>query len=149
MTQQAMVSPAKQQTRRDHSERIYREWNKALANNDAKALLALYAPDAVLESPLCSVLLGPGNDIVQGHDGLRRLFEEVVKRKPKLRQFYHRSGYFSDGRTMMFEYPRATPDGEQMDFVEVMELDGALIKKHCVYWGWRGLQVLARDEYHH
>ena len=23
----------------------------------------------------------------------------------------------------MWEYPRATPDGEQMDFVEVMEID--------------------------
>jgi len=30
----------------------------------------------------------------------------------------------SDGtRKMMFEYPRATPEGEQMDFVEVIEFN--------------------------
>jgi len=43
----------------------------------------------------------------------------------------------SDGtRKMMFEYPRATPEGEQMGFVEVIELnDDGLIQYHKVYWG--------------
>jgi hypothetical protein len=35
----------------------------------------------------------------------------------------------------MWEYPRDTPDGEQMAFVEVMELKGGLIQHHRVYWG--------------
>ena len=34
------------------AERLYIEWDKALANNDVDALLALYADDATLESPL-------------------------------------------------------------------------------------------------
>jgi hypothetical protein len=32
--------------------------DEALSKNDATALLALYAPDAVLESPLVSHLMG-------------------------------------------------------------------------------------------
>ena len=49
----------------------------------------------------------------------------------------------------MWEYPRATPDGEQMDFVEVMELnEEGLIQNHRVYWGWYGVGVLSRDAYH-
>ncbi len=71
----------------------------------------------------------------------------VAKRKPTLRQ-YHRTGYLSDGKKkMMFEYPRLAPKGEQMDFVEVIELnDDGLIQYHKVYWGWRGVAVLSRDE---
>jgi hypothetical protein len=55
--------------------------------------------------------------------------------RPPARQRY-REGFFTDGRKLMWEYPRATPDGEQMDFVEVMEInDDGLIARHCVYWG--------------
>ncbi len=35
-----------------------------------------------------------------------------------------------------------------MDFVEVMHIEDRLIRNHKVYWGWRGVQVLQRDEYH-
>src|SRR5438105_120805 len=67
---------------------------------------------------------------------------------PPLRT-YHRTGYLTDGsRTMMFEYPRDAPDGEQMDFVEVMEIVDGLIQRHCVYWGWRGVKVIQDDAYH-
>jgi hypothetical protein len=74
--------------------------------------------------------------------------KKVAERKPPLRQRY-RTGYFTDGRKLMWEYPRETPEGDQMDFVEVMELnDEGLIQHHRVYWGWRGFDVLERDEYH-
>ena len=73
----------------------------------------------------------------------------VAKRKPTIRQYYW-TGYLSDGKNkMIFEYPRAIPKGEQMDFVEVMELNNdGLIQHHKVYWGWRGFAVLQKDEYH-
>lgn len=48
----------------------------------------------------------------------------------------------------MWEYPRLTPDGEQMDFVEVMKLKDGLIMHHRVYWGWVGFNVMSNDEYH-
>jgi hypothetical protein len=46
----------------------------------------------------------------------------------------------TDGTTLILEYPRSTSDGEQMDFVEVMEVADGLIRAHRVYWGWRGLK---------
>lgn len=83
-----------------------------------------------------------------GLDELRPVLEQVAARKPPLRTYY-RTGYLTDGaHTMMFEYPRATPDGEQMDFVEVMEIADGLIQRHCVYWGWRGVKVIQDDAYH-
>ncbi len=62
---------------------------------------------------------------------------------------YQRNGYFTDGKRLIWEYPRDAGKGEQMDFVEAMELnEDGLIRRHCVYWGWFGVRVLRRDEYH-
>jgi hypothetical protein len=129
-------------------ERIYHQWDDALSRNDVDALLALYAPDAELESPLVVHLLNREQGICRGQAELRRFFEILAGRKPKVRQFY-RTGYFTDGRKVMWEYPHTTPEGEQMDFVEVMEIDGGLIRKHRVYWGWFGFNVLRNDQYRH
>ena len=85
---------------------------------------------------------------MHGHAELKPLFDKFADRKPPIRR-YHRTGYLTDGKRLIWEYPRATPDGDQMDFVEAMELNGdGLIQRHCVYWGWRGVGILQRDEYH-
>lgn len=129
-------------------ERMYFLWDDALSRNDAKALLALYAPDAVFESPLVRHLLDTERGVLRGHDELRPLFDKLAERKPPVRQYY-RTGYLTDGRRLVWEYPRQSPTGDQMDFVEAMELnDDGLIQRHCVYWGWFGVGVLQRDEYH-
>jgi SnoaL-like domain len=129
-------------------ERMYFAWNDALSRNDAKALLALYAPDAVFESPLVPHLLGPKRGVLRGHQELRPLFDKLAERKPSVRQYY-RTGYLTDGKRLLWEYPREAPGGDQMDFVEAMELNrDVLIQRHCVYWGWFGVGVLQRDEYH-
>jgi len=129
-------------------ERMYFAWNDALSRNDAAALLALYATDAVFESPLVPHLLGTESGVLHGHDELRPLFDRLAERKPPVRQYY-RTGYLTDGKRLIWEYPRAARDGEQMDFVEAMELNKqGLIQRHCVYWGWFGVRVLQRDQYH-
>jgi ketosteroid isomerase-like protein len=136
----------------DHSEnrdveRIYQEWDRALSENDSSGLLALYAPDATIESPLIPHVLGWERGICQGREQIRQLFEVVAGRKPEVRRHYH-TKYFTDGRTLMWEYPRESPDGEQMDFAEIMELKDGLIHRHRVYWGWFGVGVMNRDAYH-
>jgi ketosteroid isomerase-like protein len=127
-------------------EAVTRAWEKALAEHDVDALLACYAPDAVLESPVAAHILG-GRGVCRGHQELRPFLTEVVARTPDERH-YHRDGFFTDGRRATWEYPRQTPDGEQMDFVEVMEIDDGLITAHRVYWGWRGVAILMNDQYH-
>jgi hypothetical protein len=52
-----------------------------------------------------------------------------------------------DQISLICEYPRDAGKGEQMDFVEAMELDDAgLIQRHCVCWGWFGFRVLQCNE---
>ena len=129
-------------------ERVYFAWNDALARSDVDELLTLYAKDAQLESPLVPHLLGTLSGVVRGREELRLLFEMVAERKPPVRQYY-RSGYLTDGKRLIWEYPRNAGNGEQMDFVEVMELnDEGLIQRHRIYWGWYGFGVLQRDAYH-
>jgi hypothetical protein len=129
-------------------ERMYFAWDDALSRNDAAGLLALYAPDAAFESPLVPHLLGIEHGVLRGHKELRPLFDKLAERKPPVRQYF-RTGYLTDGKRLIWEYPRQSPKGNQMDFVEAMELnDEGLIQRHCVYWGWFGVGVLQRDAYH-
>jgi ketosteroid isomerase-like protein len=132
---------------RETAERIYHAWDEALGRKDLEAALALYAPDATIESPLVRRLLRTESGVCRGHDELRRFIQLVFRHTPPLRRRY-RTGLFSDGARLMWEYPREAPDREQMDFVEVMEIDeGGLIRRHRLYWGWFGLSVLERGEY--
>lgn len=125
---------------------VIESWERALGQHDAEALTATYARDATLESPLVAHLTG-GPGVLQGHEELHPFFETIVKRTPTLRGF-HRGVAFTDGRCAIWEYPRQAGDGEQMDFVEVMEIDDGLIQRHRVYWGWRGVDLLDNDRYY-
>jgi ketosteroid isomerase-like protein len=130
----------------DHAKRIYEEWDDALSRKDVDAAIRLYAPDVTLESPLVRHLLGTDTGVVEGRDNLRAFVAKAFERTPAVRT-HCRRGFFTDGRVLMWEYPRRTPDGEQMDFVETMELEDGLIRHHRVYWGWVGGRILEQDAY--
>ncbi|HZQ25806.1 MAG TPA: nuclear transport factor 2 family protein [Terriglobales bacterium] len=55
-------------------ERIYHDWDKALSENDAEALLQLYASDGVIESPLMPHLMAKEEGICRGHGEMRPFF---------------------------------------------------------------------------
>jgi predicted SnoaL-like aldol condensation-catalyzing enzyme len=123
------------------AERIYQLWDDALGKKDLEASLSLYADDASIESPLVQHLMKTREGIVRGKDNLRKFIARVFATNPPQRKRY-RIGFFSDGRVITWEYPRATPDGDQMELVEVMEIEDGLIRRHRVYWGWYALSVL-------
>ncbi len=125
----------------DEAERIHHAWNAALEAHDVDAAIALYAPDAVLESPLICYLLRTEVGVLEGRDAILRFLPIVFDHQPDERRTF-RNDVFTDGRTMMWEYPRATPHGDQMDFTEVMDIADGLIRRHRVYWGWLGVQTL-------
>jgi SnoaL-like domain len=128
-------------------EQIYQLWDEALGARDIEAAAALYAEDTRLESPLVRHLTGSERGVIEGRDRLRDFLRVVFDRTPPSRRHF-RSGFFTDGRRLIWEYPRETPDGDQMDFVESMEIENGLIRRHCVYWGWFGVKVLEQDSYH-
>jgi hypothetical protein len=123
------------------AERIYKLWDDALSKRDLEASLALYAEDASIESPLVCHLMQTPEGIVQGKENLRTFITMVFQTNPPQRKCF-KKGFFSDGRVLTWEYPRQSPDGDQMELVEVMEIEDGLIKRHRVYWGWYALSVL-------
>jgi ketosteroid isomerase-like protein len=127
-------------------EAIYQAWAKAFADKDLEGVLALYTSDATLESPLVNNLLKTERGVVEGRENLRKFFRIIIDSTPALKN-RHRASFFSDGKTMIWEYPRVTPTGEQPDMAEVMELKDGRIHRHRIYWGWQGTQTLQKDQY--
>jgi hypothetical protein len=60
---------------------------------------------------------------------LRHFFTEGAKRRPNdLVRWYRTGEWLTDGRRLLiWEYPRETPEGDQVDLVEVMWWGCALI----------------------
>jgi hypothetical protein len=129
----------------DACARIHRDWHACAKARDTEGLLALYAADARLESPLVPALLdGRTSGVLSGHDELRAFFALGASSRPIELVRWHRSGrWLTDGeRVLMWEYPRETPEGDQVEIVEIMEIEGGLIQRHRIYWGWRGTGLL-------
>jgi ketosteroid isomerase-like protein len=127
-------------------EHVFTAWDDALGAKDVDAAIALYQPDATLESPLICHLLGTKQGVVQGREDLRRFVAKVFAHQPAKRTRY-RAGFLTDGSRVVWEYPRQSPDGEQMDIVEVMEIRDGLIAHHRVYWGWVSVGMLISGEH--
>ena len=123
---------------------IYEQWHQAAKNRDTAALIALYADDAELESPLVPVILGRDSGVLRGRAEILAFLEEGSRRRPnELVRWYRDGRYLASDNLLVWEYPRQTPDGSQVDILELMELDDdGKIRRHRIYWGWFGTQML-------
>ncbi|MCR5898359.1 MULTISPECIES: nuclear transport factor 2 family protein [Burkholderia] len=123
---------------------IYEGWHAAVVARDVDALMALYTDDAVLETPLIVVTLPDhGSGVLHGKAAIGAFFAAGLRNPgSRLGRWYRTGLFFSNGRQLTWEYPRATPEGDQVDLVEVMDLRDGLIAHHRVYWGWVGFLAL-------
>ncbi len=125
---------------------VYREWDRRTRAGDIDALIDLYVPDAILETPLIARIMDRQDGILIGHDQIRPFFRRGTDNRPnELVRWYRTGRYLFDGHTLMWEYPRDTPNGDQVDLVEVMDLNGPRIVHHRIYWGWFAAPLLARS----
>jgi ketosteroid isomerase-like protein len=127
-------------------ERIFRDWDAAARAADVEAMLALYAEDAVFETALVPVVWPEkSSGVLRGKPELRRFFAMSSATRPEAALRWYRTGrWLSDGeRLLAWEYPRVTPDGEQVDVAEFFEIEHGLIAAHRVYWGWKSAGMLA------
>ena len=78
-----------------------------------------------------------GSGIVRGRPEIERFFAGVFElNKDVFAEWYRTGTYFTDGRVLIWEYPRQTPNGQQAGLVESMDLDDSRqITAHRVYWG--------------
>lgn len=132
----------------------YERWHNYAKGRDVASLIDLYAEDAVFESPLVPAILDQESGVLNGRTEILQFLEEGTRRRPNdLVRWYRTGQYFTNNDTLIWEYPRATPEGEQIEIVEVMQIVRGKIKNHRIYWGWFGCHQLigsavrkARDE---
>lgn len=124
---------------------IYERWHQSVVAQDLDGLMALYAPDAMLETPLALAVQTSRTDgILKGSEAIRAFFDAGFRAPGNgLGRWYRTGIFFSNGRQLTWEYPRATPQGDQVDLVEFMDIADGRIVHHRVYWGWMGFKSLA------
>lgn len=123
---------------------IHEAWHATVRARDLVATAALYAEDAVFETPLVlAVYPEHGSGVLVGRANIQRFMEDSVRKFPAdLAEWYRSDTAFINGRQLTWEYPRKTPKGEQVDLMEMMEIENGLIIYHRVYWGWYGVRLL-------
>jgi steroid Delta-isomerase len=123
---------------------IYERWHETVVGRDLDGLMALYAEDAILETPLILVALPDATEgILKGRTAIKPFFAAGFRKLGSgLGRWYRTGTFFSDGQQLTWEYPRATPQGDQVDLVEVMDIADGRIAHHRVYWGWVGFKTL-------
>lgn len=135
--------------RRSEHARIYEEWHRAASMRDQAALIALYADDAILETPLVMAILPDKTEgVLRGHAEIRHFLDEGLRRRPNELVRWVRSGlWLSSGDTLVWEYPREThqDQGDQIDILELMQITAGLIQHHRIFWGWFGVRHLIRN----
>lgn len=123
---------------------IYDQWHESVQSRNLETLMALYSDEAILESPLILAAL-PENQsgILTGKAAITSFFAAGLRAPPNdLGRWYRTGTFFCNSTQLTWEYPRHTPDGEQVDLVEMMDIAGGLIVHHRVYWGWVGFKSL-------
>ncbi len=125
--------------------RIFEQWHHSVVERDLHALMALYADDAMLETPLAYVVSAERQDgRLQRREAIKAFFAaSFAQPENGLGRWYRTDRCHASHRQVVWEYPRETPEGDQVDLVEVMDIDArGLIACHRVYWGWKGVQTL-------
>ena len=127
--------------------RIYEQWHEYTRARQAEKLIDLYADDAIVETPLVSAILDHKTEgVLRGRAEIKHFFDEGLRRRPDdLLRWYRTGLFFTNGKVLTWEYPRATPHGDQIDLVEIMDVEAGKIKHHRIYWGWFGFQHLLNN----
>lgn len=127
----------------DDIKHIYEQWHQFAQERDVEKLISLYADDATFESPLVPAILDRLDGVLYGKKDIRFFLQEGTKRRPnELVKWFRTGEYLTNGKLLIWEYPRQTDNGEQIDILELMEIEQGLIRHHRIYWGWKGcLQI--------
>lgn len=125
-------------------EQVIHDLEDASARNDVEALVALFAPDATIESYLVTRVFNRKDGVCRGRDEIRQLALALGKRgKP----WGGHEPPIIRGNTVAIEY--RTPSSETDKFsVDIIEVRDGKIQSLRAYAGWRAITALtgeARD----
>lgn len=86
------------------------------------------------------------NGTLRGKAEIRAFLAEGARRRPNEWVCWYRDAhYYTGGDILIWEYPRQTLDGNQVDILEFMQHRDGKIYRHRIYWGWFGSQMLIQS----
>jgi ketosteroid isomerase-like protein len=114
---------------------VIRDLEAASARNDIDALVALFAPDATLESYLVTRILKRKDGVAHGRGEIREVAQALAARgKP----WGGHAPPIIRGNTVAIEYQTATSATETFS-VDIIEVRDGQIQSLRAYAGWRAI----------
>lgn len=117
--------------------RIVRGMDEAWAKGDIEALVAFFAENATIESPLVCRIFQRTEGICRGREEIRRLLSALVDQG---RPWGTHEPPIVGGKSVVVEYrPKAPSSDAEHVSVDVLELRAGKVQSLRAYLGWRAL----------
>jgi ketosteroid isomerase-like protein len=120
-------------------EEVIRAFDTAWSRNDVEGVVALFAEDATLESPLVPHLLDRKDGVCRGRDDIRKLVRALVERGTP---WGSHDRPIIQGNRLALEFRSPVSKGDELYSVDVIEMRGGKIQSLRAYLGWRPLMAL-------
>ena len=117
-------------------EQVIRAVDNAWSQNDLEGMVALFAQDATLESPLVPRLLNRKEGVCRGRDEIRDVIRGLMLRG---RPWGGHEPPIIQGNRVAIEFRRPSSEGEQLYSVDVIEIVDGRIQSLRAYTGWRAV----------
>ena len=121
-------------------EEVLRAFDAAWARKDLEGVLATFAQDATLESPLVLRILKRKTGVLRGLDEIREMVSALLKRGTP---WTKHSAPLIRGTMAAIEFSSADAAGEGFYSVDIIEIEGGKIQSLRAYSGWRALSAQA------
>ena len=119
-------------------EHLIGDLEAASSRNNLEALVALFAPDATIESYLVSRVFNRKEGVCRGRTEIRELALALMRRgKP----WGGHEPPIIRGNTVAIEYRNASSDAEKFS-VDIIEVRDGKIQSLRAYAGWRAIMAL-------
>ena len=119
-------------------EQLLSDLEAAFSRNDVEAIVALFAPDATIESYLVSRVFNRKEGVCRGRAEIRELALALLSRG---RPWGGHEPPIIRGNTVAIEYKSASSDAEKFS-VDVIEVRDGRIQSLRAYAGWRAIVAL-------
>lgn len=113
------------------SRRLAQEWIAAWNSHDLDAIMALYAPGVVFQTPTIIATLGVADGRVSGAEGLREHFARGLQRLPDLR--FDLEAVYTGVRSIAITYRWA--DGTPVCELHEYDEEGLIERVQALYRG--------------
>jgi len=119
-------------------EQLIDELEAASSRNDVEGMVALFAPDATIESYLVARIFNREEGVCRGRAEIRELALALMRRG---RAWGEHEPPIIRGNTVAIEYRSASPDTGYRS-VDIIETRGGKIQSLRAYAGWRAVVAL-------